>query len=800
MQEGSAGRASESMVRTSFCTIVARNYLAFARVLATSLRKHAGGEVQVSVLVLDDEDGEVDCRAEPFDVVRPSDLDIAPREFHHMAAVYDILELATAVKPWLLQHLLSSSDVVCYLDPDIEVFASLAAVGAAAQRHSIVLTPHATTPMPRDGLIPNEQTIRQAGVFNLGFIAVSRDADAFLEWWAVRLRRECRIAVEQGLFVDQRWVDFVPAYFENTVLVDPGYNVAYWNLYERDLKLGADGYEVNGQPLRFFHFSGFDPLRPFTLSKHQVGPPRVRLEDNFHLARLCNRYAAQVLAAGHVDALPLAYRYGFTSHGLPMDHRVRRLYREALEAEEEAPSSGEAVTCLPDPFDPAEADAFAEWLAMPDTSEPVLEISRYLGLAYSERPDLVAQFGKLEPGMEIHVREWMRKHGRDNAGVLPEFVPKPVGSPRAFGLPEGVNLVGYLRAEDGVGAVARSVLDVLDRVGTPVSLRTCVATPSRQSLARTDRSSRTDVTYDVTIACVNADQLPLLALRMGEQMPVASSTVGVWAWEVETFPQWMAWSEKLLDEVWTYSRHAAGAIAAVCDVPVHVFRPPVVVPELASGFERADFGLTDDFTFLFCFDFGSVFERKNPLAVIDAFRRAFSPGEGPRLLIKTVNGSSVPKRWHQLIAAAGDRSDIEVRDGYEPAERQTALMAVCDCYVSLHRAEGYGLTLAEAMAAGKPVIGTGYSGNLDFMTHDTAVLVPYEMQRIPLGCRPYPATGSWASPDVDAASEAMRRLVSDPVAAAALGSRARAHIARLHTSASREEFVRARLDALRSSR
>ena len=196
--------ASEELMR--ICTIVARNYLAQARVLAASLQRL--DEVpELSVLVLDDEDDEVAESRELFDVVRPRDLDIEPREFHHMATIYDVTELATAVKPWLLQRMLVSHEVVCYLDPDIEVFSSLDEIELQARLHSIVLTPHTTRPMPRDGLLPSEQTIRLAGVFNLGFIAVSRGADEFLSWWSERLRRECRIAVDQGLFVDQRWID-----------------------------------------------------------------------------------------------------------------------------------------------------------------------------------------------------------------------------------------------------------------------------------------------------------------------------------------------------------------------------------------------------------------------------------------------------------------------------------------------------------------------------------------------------------------------------------------------------------------
>jgi glycosyltransferase involved in cell wall biosynthesis len=127
-------------------------------------------------------------------------------------------------------------------------------------------------------------------------------------------------------------------------------------------------------------------------------------------------------------------------------------------------------------------------------------------------------------------------------------------------------------------------------------------------------------------------------------------------------------------------------------------------------------------------------------------------------------------------------------------------MTAADCYVSLHRAEGYGLTLAEAMAVGRPVIGTAYSGNLEFMTDDTSELVPFEMTRIPFGCVPYPTTACWAEPDIDVAAQAMRRLASDPAAAARLGARARAHMTRRHTAAARVDFVRTRLQELRTNR
>jgi glycosyltransferase involved in cell wall biosynthesis len=776
-------------------TIVARNYLAMARVLAESVSR-LPEPVEFAVLLLDDDHREVDDATESFEILRPDDLDIEPREFRHMATIYDVLELATALKPWLLQRLLENDDVVSYLDPDIEVFASLEPIETLARRHSIVLTPHTTRPMPRDGLVPSEKTIRLAGVFNLGFIAVSRDAGSFLSWWSERLRRECRIAVEDGLFVDQRWIDFVPSYFDHKILIDEGYNVAYWNLYDRELKRGADGYEVNGRPLRFMHYSGFDPLRPHVLSKYQTGVQRVALEDNFALAYLCHQYATRVLAAGHLEASTVPYGYGYTAAGVPIDALMRRTYADALVADEAAGK----ISCLPDPFDPADAERFIDWLGEPASPKWPAGVTRYLRTVYNERSEL-ARFDLAGSGAPEFL-DWIRAHGRARAGVSPAFEPPAVPRERAARgeLPEGVNLVGYLRAEDGVGAVARSMFDVLRRAGTPISVRYCGATSSRQCAVIDDADTDVRVTYDTTIACINADQLPWVVNDMGDGMPRAASTVGIWAWEVDVFPKWMARSADLVDEIWTYSAHSADAISRVCGVPVHVFAPPVSVPAVDRAVDRFELGVTDDFTFLHCFDFRSVFERKNPMAVIGAFRRAFTPGEGPRLLIKSVNRTAAPREWARLQVAAEGRPDIVIRDGYEAEAQQRELTAACDCYVSLHRAEGYGLVLAEAMAAGKPVIGTAYSGNLEFMTPDTSVLVPYELERVPLGCEPYPPTASWAAPDLDAAAEAMRKLAGDPEAAARLGARARAHIEQHHTAEARLEFVRARLDAMRSSR
>ncbi len=776
-----------------FGTVVARNFLAYARVLASSVRAN-NSCAEIFVLVLDDEDGAVEDADEPFTVLRPADIGIDRREFHRMATIYDVLELATAVKPWLMRRLLRDDDVACYLDPDIEVFSSLQHIVDLASCHSIVLIPHTTSPMPRDGLLPGEREIRLSGTFNLGFLALSHEADEFLSWWAERLRRECRNAVQEGLFVDQRWVDFVPGLFEHTINRDPGDDVAYWNLYDRKITHGAHGYEVNGQPLRFLHFSGFDPLRPYLLSKHQGdGTLRIRLEEHPVLARLCHRYAEKLLEAGYLDAISIAYRYDFTADGVRIDGRMRRTYAKALIDDER---NGE-ISRLPDPFDPSEAAAFVAWFNAPAPASRSA-VPRYLRAVYDERADIRAHVGDLEHGNDDRLFAWARDNGL-TYGLPAVFVPPPERHwALCSGLPEGVNLVGYLRAEDGLGAVSRALLEVLQRAGIDVAARTLTATPNRQRAA--PEIDDTNHSYDVTITCVNADQLPILVDYMGARMPLTTSIVGLWGWEVEAFPEWMARNSRLLDEVWVYSRHVANALAPALEVPIHVFAPPITVPDAPPEVDRAALDLSDEFLFFFAFDFHSVFERKNPLAVVGAFRRAFALGDGPQLLIKSVNGANHPRALARLQAATADRPDIIVRDGYENETRQRALTHACDCYVSLHRAEGYGLTLAEAMAAGRPVIATGYSGNLEFMTDDTGVLIPYEFTSIPYGCDPYPPGTRWAEPDLDYAAAAMRTMASDPAGAAALGARAQAHILQHHAPHTRVDFVRERLRDLRAQR
>jgi hypothetical protein len=238
------------------CTIIARNYLAHARVLAASFFAHHP-DGTFTLLLIDDEARQFDASRESFRCLRLGEIGLDRAEIGQLASIYDVTELATAVKPPFLRYLIAEGrDQVIYLDPDIRIYNSLDEASQLARQHAIVLTPHTTVPVPPDGRRIDAFQILAAGVYNLGFIAVGPGSWAFIDWWWERTRREARSDPLRMMFTDQRWVDFVPGFFDHFILKDPTYNVAYWNLHARNLTWDGHGYLVNGQPLTFFHFSG----------------------------------------------------------------------------------------------------------------------------------------------------------------------------------------------------------------------------------------------------------------------------------------------------------------------------------------------------------------------------------------------------------------------------------------------------------------------------------------------------------------------------------------------------------------
>jgi hypothetical protein len=387
------------MLAVNICTIIAKNYVAHARVLAQSYKEHHP-EGTCHVLVIDDTEGYIDGSSEPFELATPAQLGID--DYEHMAAIYDVLELSTAVKPWLLRYLLDERglDRVAYLDPDIRVYDRLDEIERLTGEHGLVLIPHITSPLPRDGKRPSEADILISGTYNLGFISLERtpSTDDLLDWWSERLKTDCVVAPDAGYFVDQRWMDFVHGVMPDFyVLRDPSYNVAYWNLHGRELTYYKGRYHVDGRPLRFFHFSGFDPDHRKRLSKHQT---RIEIRRGSALARACNAYADELLAHGYRKAKNWPYSYGVLPNGVTLDSGMHRLYRKG----EGAPRQSI--------FTPEGADRFVAWLNEPAPVGGEHGVTRYLYEIYSGRPDLRQEFPNLDGPDAMRLIEWHRVHGQ----------------------------------------------------------------------------------------------------------------------------------------------------------------------------------------------------------------------------------------------------------------------------------------------------------------------------------------------------------------------------------------------------
>jgi glycosyltransferase involved in cell wall biosynthesis len=784
----------------NFCTVIAKNYLAFARVLARSLAAHHP-DGRVWTLIIDDFARYIDPADEPFEVLTPAEIGCTP--FNQMAVRYSVLELSTAVKPWLLRHLMGVTDApVTYLDPDIKVYDRLDRLDELAARHGMVLIPHGTEAIPPDGLSPSQLDIMKAGVYNLGYVTVSprHDVERLLDWWAERLRVDCRVDPASGYFVDQRWLDLAPGFLDDYAIVrDPEYDVAYWNLASRRFEFDNGGYRVNGRSLGFFHFSAFDPEHPLILSRFQ---DRIEVGREPALERLLSEYAAELIDAGHRVARDWPYSYAVWGDGIRPDELARELYDKFSE---------ERGDRAPSPFSPDGMRAFTDWLATNAPGAPP-GVNRVLARVYEERPDIQGFFPDLIGSDGPRLVHWAREDGVEQIPLLARVMAKsqtapieaaaPAPAPNDLSAPMrqdpwGVNVVGYFRSELGVAEVARQVVSALDAKG----VRVLPVHGQHVPLSRQGHSFVTatpdEATFPVNVICINADMLPGFAGEVGDDFFVGRYSIGLWFWEVASFPERLAPAFSLVEEVWAPTAHIAAALEPLATVPISTIRMPVQPPPLAP-LSRADLGLAEDgFQFLFSFDFLSVFRRKNPVAVAEAFALAFAPGEGARLVLKCINAEHDPQGHAQLRAAAAAHPDIEIVDRYFSAAEKNSLTALCDCYVSLHRAEGFGLGMAEAMYYGKPVIATGYSGNLDFMTPRNGLLVDHDLVAIGDGAGPYPAEGEWANPSVEHAASLMRQVFDDRDGARALGARAARDIRRSHSPGAAGDVMCRRLDAIR---
>jgi GT2 family glycosyltransferase/glycosyltransferase involved in cell wall biosynthesis len=360
----------------------------------------------------------------------------------------------------------------------------------------------------------------------------------------------------------------------------------------------------------------------------------------------------------------------------------------------------------------------------------------------------------------------------------------------------GANLFGHFCFASGLNVALRSTESSLQRAGVVLARRDVPCGP-RQNLPGRDAYLDLEA-HDITLLHVAPQPIldhfyPLSGLY---QKP-GIARVAVWYWELESAP--LAWKTyaRLLEEIWAPTRFIARALEPIMPGSV-VWMPPGVELEAFLPRQRSHFQLSDDeFLFLNLFDMTSGLERKNPFAIIAAFQQAFRAEEPARLVLKVSRATFNRARWQELQHAARAAGRITLIDSVLSRSDTLALMNCADAYVSLHRSEGFGLPLAEAMLLGKPVVATGYSGNMDFMTPENSFLVDYEVTAITDDLPNYERGMTWAEPSIEHAARQMRAIYDEREQARGVGERARVEVRKLLDPRAAGERMLERLKVIR---
>jgi glycosyltransferase involved in cell wall biosynthesis len=361
----------------------------------------------------------------------------------------------------------------------------------------------------------------------------------------------------------------------------------------------------------------------------------------------------------------------------------------------------------------------------------------------------------------------------------------------------GLNITGYFRADLGIGESARCMARAASAAELPAAL-VDLKLPCKNPL--TDDSFAAQLSPDnphaVNVIHVDPPGMRDLDHHHGEAFRRGKYNIGYWAWELPEFPDaWIHFSD-YCNEVWAPSRFAAEAIAEKVPVPV-LAMPHAISFARPLGDFRKKFNLpADRFLFLFLYDLNSYSERKNPAAVLEAFRRSGLAGRGAALVIKVHNAAGNPADFARLQAAAAALPDTVIIAETLSRTAIYELESACDCFVSLHRAEGFGLALAECMYLGKPVISTDWSATAEFINAANGCPVRARPVVLDRNHGPYAKGQTWAEPDLDHAAEWMQRLHADRALAASLGAAARATIERDFSPAAIGARYRRRLEAI----
>jgi glycosyltransferase involved in cell wall biosynthesis len=778
--------------KVHFVTISTKKNLRFAHVLGTSLlSNNPGATFRIFV---------VDSRPEDLkgwsgvSYLFPEDLGLERFEYLKMALALDEQEFVSTLRPWVIEKSLQDgARAAIFFDTTIYVLDNLAGLIRSVLESPITLTPIILQPKGLEPSPPNESEILMAGTFQHGFIGVRSGESEFLSWWKGRFNATRDLKSNHEPIRNQRWIDLTPTLWEVKIITDSAFNVGYWNLDQRKLTLEKDKTLVDGNPIRFFNFSSFNPDTPWILSGDLGNNSGVWPNHDPALSLLCDSYARQVRDQ-KLEIQNDSYAFGILDGERNITTPIRESYRKLIFSALE-----DSTLTVPTPFigdDQAVLRSLSQKLPNSDyVNHQMLGVWKSRGDLQDAFPDPLGFDG-------LRFQNWAWSSGVEEGEFEPEDLTPPKNTDSkgidisSLEVSEvcGVNVVGYLSSELGMGELARSVRSVVEFSGLPFTSITNNRNLSRKAIESANENP-TEL-FPINLVVLNADQMTNWS-TLDEYSAISGlATIGIWAWELEDFPEGFEAVINELEEIWTISEFARASIQKRTTKPVFVFPIPLSIAEEKPS---EPFGVNinekigKDY-FLVMFDYQSSMGRKNPLAAIEAFKLAFDGQGDVQLVIKTLNADLWPTERERLLYEARKVNNVKVIDEYLTRLEVRQLISGALAYISLHRSEGYGLTCAEAMAEGTPVIATNYSGNLDFMTPENSLLVDYSLVKVVDPNGAYTIDSNWAEPSVESATKFMQAVYTDRDFAHRVGKRGKDSIFNQATTETASAFVLNRIE------
>jgi Glycosyl transferases group 1 len=746
--------------------------------MAASLRRHQTNAV-LTVLLLDAEPDSV----EPISGAQLLGLDsiVAADERGLIAAANAPAALPVAVLPYLVRTLLrSGAPSVVYIDAGQRVLGALTGLLELLEQRPVVLVAHVQAHGVPHGAFADDPSRGAYSRRVLGF----RDepvAETLLATWP----RFFRVAADDGAGAVRRWLDGIPAFDEEVaVLRDPAFAVDAGTLADLtrsgvDVRVGdEDSLKVGGQRARVLDFGELNAASPWDWFG---GGARVEPALAPVLGGLAELQVRDLRAAGWDAGGEGRIPFQCLDDELRLTSTIRSLLIDAIGKHEVTHS----------PFTAMGRTEFYDYLNEPGDRGSSVGLSRLHMAIWRARSDLRSGYRHLDGPDGAGFAGWLCAHGAEQEGLVPELLPPApalIYRDADAHLEEsesrwGVNVAGFFTAELGVGEAARLLVTGLDAQEIPaLPIQGNLMPPSRQG-SGFSYVTPDEAAYPVNLLCINGDGIPVFAREAGRSFFEDRYSIALWWWEVGEPPA--SWKEAyaFVDEVWVGSQYVYDLLAPVSPVPVVRIRLPVVVPEVATR-TRSQLGLPDDgFLFLCVHDYHSVAARKNPVGAIEAYRHAFPSPSQARLVVKSLNAHADPAGHARVLLAARERPDITLIDDYVSNGEKNAMIAAADCYVSLHRSEGFGIPLAEAMLLGRPVIATRYGGSLEFMTDENSYLVNWTPASVGEGAYPYAPEAVWAEPDLDHAASLMRHVFESQTEARQRGEIAKRDLLERHSPA-----------------